>query len=367
MPVISATLMTLRLPSLRRDDLNDDVDRRSNLAADGGVGNIQAGHGHHGFQAAQSVARGVGVNRGERAVVARVHGLQHVERFLAADLADDDAVGAHTQRVDHQLPLVDRALAFDVGRARFQPNDVFLVELQFGRVFNRHDAFAIGNVGRQHVQETSFFRRRYRRKSKYSGGPSRIRQASSSIGAVKVLICDQIVRHQAIAAETPDGEAGPVHGQRRNNGVHARAVGQTRVHHRRRFIDPAANGGNDAVDDGHQVRIVAELNSGGLQHAARARRRHALVGVHQNIGNGRIGKQRLERAESEYFVENFLREAFPLLQIHRSGFADYQAFQNLRHFAADVFSLDFVQAIKIQFLDQLAVNRGLHRIEIGSR
>ena len=37
------------------------------------------------------------------AVVARVHGLQHVERLGAADLADDDAVGTHTQGVDHQV------------------------------------------------------------------------------------------------------------------------------------------------------------------------------------------------------------------------------------------------------------------------
>ena len=53
-----------------------------------------------------------------------VHGLQHVERFFAADLADDDAVGTHTQRVDHQLAGAHRALAFDVRRAGFQAHDV---------------------------------------------------------------------------------------------------------------------------------------------------------------------------------------------------------------------------------------------------
>ena len=35
----------------------------------------------------------------ERAVVAGVHGLQHVDRLAAAHLAEDDAVGAHTQGV----------------------------------------------------------------------------------------------------------------------------------------------------------------------------------------------------------------------------------------------------------------------------
>ena len=69
-----------------------------------------------------------------------VHRLQHVERFFAADLADDDAIGPHTQGVDQQLALLDRALAFDVRRPRFEPGDVLLVELQFGRVFDRDDA-----------------------------------------------------------------------------------------------------------------------------------------------------------------------------------------------------------------------------------
>ena len=32
-----------------------------------------------------------------------------------------------------------RALAFDVGRPRFQPDDVVLLKLQLGRVLDRHD------------------------------------------------------------------------------------------------------------------------------------------------------------------------------------------------------------------------------------
>ena len=48
-----------------------------------------------------------------------VHRLQHVEGLCAADLADDDAVGAHAQRVAHELALPDLTNSFDVGRARF--------------------------------------------------------------------------------------------------------------------------------------------------------------------------------------------------------------------------------------------------------
>jgi hypothetical protein len=84
--------------------------------------------------------------------VARVHGLQHVERFITAHLADDNAVGPHTQRVDDQLALSDRALAFNVGRPRFQTDHMPLTQEQFGRVFDGDDAFVFGDETREHVQ-----------------------------------------------------------------------------------------------------------------------------------------------------------------------------------------------------------------------
>ena len=65
----------------------------------------------------ERVAGRVGVQRRQRAVVAGVHRLEHVERLGAADLADDDAVGPHAQRVAHQVADRDLALALDVRRA----------------------------------------------------------------------------------------------------------------------------------------------------------------------------------------------------------------------------------------------------------
>ena len=62
-----------------------------------------------------------------------------------AAFADDDPLGPHTQGVAHQVGGGDRALAFDVRRARFQPHHVLLLQLQFGRVFDRDDA--VGDSG----------------------------------------------------------------------------------------------------------------------------------------------------------------------------------------------------------------------------
>ena len=48
-------------------------------------------------------ARRIGVHGGDAAGMAGVPGLQHVERFGAAHLADDDAVGPQPQRRAHQI------------------------------------------------------------------------------------------------------------------------------------------------------------------------------------------------------------------------------------------------------------------------
>ena len=49
-----------------------------------------------------------------------VHGLQHVERSTVANLADDDAVGAHTEGVLDEVADRDLALALDVRRTRLE-------------------------------------------------------------------------------------------------------------------------------------------------------------------------------------------------------------------------------------------------------
>ena len=72
--------------------------------------------------------------------MAGVHRLEHVERFFAADLAHDDAIGPHAESVDHQLACAHRTFAFDVGRTCFEPDDVTLAQLQLGRVLDGHDA-----------------------------------------------------------------------------------------------------------------------------------------------------------------------------------------------------------------------------------
>ena len=101
----------------------------------------------------ERVPRRVGVHGRQRAVVAGVHGLQHVEGLAAADLADDDAVGPHAQRVAHQVADGDAAAALDVRRTGLEADEVLLVELELGRVLDGDDALGLGDERRQHVEQ----------------------------------------------------------------------------------------------------------------------------------------------------------------------------------------------------------------------
>ena len=133
-------------------EVHDQVERRCHLLADGPHRQVEAGHQHHGLDAGERVARAVGVDGGHRAVVAGVHGLEHVEGLAGAALADHDAVGAHAQAVLDEVADRDLAATFDVGRPGLQREHVLLVELELLRVLDGDDALVGGNERRQHVE-----------------------------------------------------------------------------------------------------------------------------------------------------------------------------------------------------------------------
>src|SRR5664280_404945 len=94
--------------------VDDEVHGGRDLLADGTQREIHAGHQDHGLEAREHIPRAVRVAGGHRAVVARVHCLEHVERFAGTALPDDDPVGPHPEGVPDQLADRDLALALDV-------------------------------------------------------------------------------------------------------------------------------------------------------------------------------------------------------------------------------------------------------------
>ena len=207
--------------------------------------------------------------------MAGVHRLQHVEGFLAADLADDDAVGTHTQGVDRPAaaagwrPCLRRSAAAFRGatrapgaaavrprprssrcaRARGMKLDSTLSSVvlpapvpplirQFSRARTQCDRkSSIGRVSARRVTRSSALSRSAGKRRIESSGPS------TASGGMMAL------------TREPSAQA--------------------RVHHRRAVVHAAADAADDAVDDAHQVRVVLERGRHAFEHGRRARRRRA--------------------------------------------------------------------------------------------
>src|SRR5207245_9243217 len=115
------------------------------LCADGLDSEVGSTHDDHGLDPVDRVFRAVVMDRGHAAVVTGVHRLEHVQGFRGTALTDHDPVGAHPQRVDHQVPNAARAAALDVGTAGLERHQVALAKLQLGGVLHRNDPLGIGD------------------------------------------------------------------------------------------------------------------------------------------------------------------------------------------------------------------------------
>src|SRR5262249_48595840 len=131
--------------------LDDDVQGRGHLHPSDVDRQRHVAHQAQGFQTDGGVARGVGVDGGQGAGVAGQHRLDQVQRLAAADLADDDAVGPHAQRVHEQVADGDLAVAVGPRRLGLEVDGVRLVELELGRVLDDDDALVVGDGGGQGV------------------------------------------------------------------------------------------------------------------------------------------------------------------------------------------------------------------------
>ena len=82
------------------------------------------------------------------------------------------------------------------------------------------------------------------------------------------------------------------------------------------FVDTAAHLGNDLLDDVQQVRIVLEADRR-LGELAVALDEYLVMPVHEDIGDGRFLEQRLERPQTQDFVQNFFDDLGLLGRGHR--------------------------------------------------
>src|SRR6185312_9226280 len=232
------------------------------------------------------------MNRCHRTFVAGVHGLQHVEGLFAAALAEDDAVGAHAQRVLDELTLANFTFALNAWRASLHAPDMRLLQLQFGGVLDGDEALLFRDERGQRVEHRGFAGAGA---AGNDGGDARLYRRGQQFGHRRTdrANLDKLAEIERLLGKFADRDERAVDADRAYRDVDARTILQARVAKWMRFIDAAADGGNDLVDDPQQMILVLEADRQRLEDAVTFDI-DAFMAVDQDIVDGGILQQRLE-------------------------------------------------------------------------
>ncbi len=103
-----------------------------------------------------------------------------------------------------------------------------------------------------------------------------------------------------------------------------------------RLVDAPSDARDDLLDHLHQVRVVVEGHVGQLE-ATLALDVGRAVCVDEDVGDGRVTQQRLERAEAEHFVMDVDCELLALQIVHRCLFLFKNARDQRTDLLADLF------------------------------
>ena len=361
----SHTFVTRRVPVPHPGDVHDHVERRCDLLPDRADRKLDAAHQRHRLDPGERVTRAVRVDRRERAVVARVHRLEHVERLRAACLTDDHPVGPHAQRVAHELADLDLALALDVRRAGLERAHVLLREPELLGVLDRHDAVVVGNERRHDVQER-------RLPGAGSARDHRVElPANARVEKVRDLRrqrpeVDEIVDGVGLLREPADRQERTADRHRVDHRVDARAVEQSGVDHRRRLVDAPADLADDLVDRPAQVVLVDELDIGALELAAPLDVDH-LRAVHHDFGDARVVQEAVDRAVAERVVGDVLDQLRTLGGRERGVLLAQRLVHLLLHEAAELVGLDIVVGeLRADLVDHELVDAQAQLLELSS-
>jgi hypothetical protein len=246
--------------------MDEELDAGGDLLPDRAHRQLDPGHEDHRLQAGERIPGRVGVDRGDRAVVAGVHRLEHVQRLAATNLADHDPVGTHAQRVAHQVADGDLAAALDVRRSVLHPHHVGLAESELGGVLDRDDPLGDRDEAREHVQGGGLA----------GSGPTGDEDVGAALDAGGQerrdpgrpgAVADQSPDVTESVGELPDRQHRAVERDRGDHGVDTGSVGQAGVDVRLRLVDAATDLGHDLLDDAPQVALVEEADVGVLEPA----------------------------------------------------------------------------------------------------
>src|SRR2546430_8105891 len=156
--------------------------------------------------------------------------------------------------------------------------------------------------------------------------------------------------------------SGPGDGGGRDDGVHAGAVGQPRVDQRRVTMEAPADRRHEAVDQLHQVILVAELDVGEREPPLPLDVDGART-VDEDVGDVAVLEELLERAQPEDLVADLLDQPLALepRQIGRIGL------QEALEGGADVLlglrAVERGERHQVEALEELAVHAQLQLLQ----
>ena len=239
------------------------------------------------------VGGGVGVQGAAAALVPGVEGGEQLDHLRAAHLADDDPVRSHPQGLADQVVQRQRPGPLEVGGAGLERDDVRVRRRELGGVLDDDDPFGRRDQPEQGREDGGLAgagaagdeERRPR-------GDQRLQQPPHLGRGVPGR--EQVGQRERAPRREPqrDGRAGA--GDRRQDRVQARAVGQPQVHARGGVVETApAQRGQPLREPAHRL-LVGQVDVRRLQAVA-AVEEDTAGAVDQHVGHPGEGQERLQR------------------------------------------------------------------------
>ena len=124
------------------------------------------------------------------------------------------------------------------------------------------------------------------------------------------------------------------------------------------LVDAPADGGDDLLDDAHEMRLVLEQRRHRLEHAA-ALDEDVLVAVDEDVGDARVLEQGLEGAEPGHLVHHLGHEGVELLRVEGQALALDPIRDHGPDLAAELLFRQLLESGEVQFIEQLLVQAHL--------
>jgi hypothetical protein len=195
----------------------------------------------------------------------------------------------------------------------FEADDVVLPQLKLGCILDRDQALAGVDARRQQVEQGGLAGAGAAADEDIEPRPHGRRQERRHLGAHRGAR-DIIVHRERLHLELADRQDRSVERDGGNDDVDARPVGQAGVNERGRLIHAPADRADDAMDDVHQMGVVAEARFDARELAA-ALDVDLVRTVDDDVVDRGIAQQRYEWAEPGDFVLDILDQQKPFGRI----------------------------------------------------